>query len=489
MSCLESADQLERAAAECQAILTECPTDATTRGYVAHLQLKMGRPEDAIQTVSEALPRKNNHDCTWFERRPGRRLDNSELAMGDLNVALFQDADTAGAYLLRSRLHLSSRQFDQTIADVDQYHRTAGQSVESVSLKATALRGKRVPEEAAKILTAAMQDGLDHPLVKFQRADCLAEAGKLELALEDCDSVISQFPEAAAAYVVRAAVHLQSGRHEAALEDAVKAVELGMEVPRVILVLGLAKAAAGDPEQGEEDLTRAVQLDPEDVGALFHRARLRTLLGNDDAAIDDLSAAIRCHPDWSDALVQRGFLQLKTERPDAAMEDFEAAIRIAPRMAEAYRGRAGAHVLKGHKAEALADLDKAVMLDPDNVACRLARTNLLLCEDDRQGAKADLDAALQISPDLIPALFQRAQLYLSLGEHGAARRDFDAILSRRRKPRSPLSDAASPGNRLAISKSRKRTLARRLRLHRRMPNALKCSGWSERLSGPRQSAL
>ena len=55
VSCLESADQLERAAAECQAILAEFPADATTRGYLAHLQLRMGRPEDAIQTVSEAI--------------------------------------------------------------------------------------------------------------------------------------------------------------------------------------------------------------------------------------------------------------------------------------------------------------------------------------------------------------------------------------------------------------------------------------------------
>ena len=428
VSCLEAADQLERAAAECQAILAESPADAATRGYLAHLQLRMGRPEDAIRTVTQALATEEQPRLYLVRAQARTAMGQFQSAMADLNSALSLDADSAGAYLLRSRLHMDARQFDETIADVDQYHRTAGPSFESLLIKSAALRAKGVPDEAAKVLTEVTRDGIDHPLLKIQRAECLTDAGKLELALEECDGVIRQIPEAGVAYVARAAVHLQSGRHEAALQDAERAVELGVESARVYLLLGLAKAEAGELEQGEENLTRALQFDPEDLGALYHRARLRALLGRDEAAIDDLSATLCHYPDWGEALVQRGYLRLKTEQVDAAMEDFEAAVRASPGMAEAYQGRANAHLLKGNTAESLADLNQALAIDPENVACRLARTNLLLRDDDRQGAKADLDAALQVRPELIPALFQRAQLNLSLGAFGAARNDFEAII-------------------------------------------------------------
>lgn len=429
VSCLETADQLERAAAECQAILCGFSGDAATRGYLAHLQWKLGRPEDAIRTVSEAIACDQQSRFYVVRAQAQAAMGQLQLAIDDLNVALSLDASAAEAYLLRSRLYLQTRQFEQALADVDQYHRTAGQSPESVSLKAAALRGKGSAAEAAKMLTDALNEGLEHPALRMQRAECHGESGKLELALEDCNQVIGQFPELASAYALRAALHFESGRNEAALADSERAVELGAEESRVFLVRGLATAAAGDLEGGERDLTHALQLDADDLGALWHRARLRTLLGDPDGAIDDLSAAIGRRPDWCDPLVQRGFLHLSAERPAAAQEDFEAALRLAPHNAEAYHGRARVQMLKGNKTEALADLDKAVMLDPDNVACRLARTNLLLCEDDRLGAKADLDAALQVSPDLVSALYQRAQLHLSLGEHSAARRDFDAILA------------------------------------------------------------
>ena len=55
VSTFESAGRHEHAAAECQSILNEHPDDATTLGYLAHLQLEMGRPADAIETIDRAL--------------------------------------------------------------------------------------------------------------------------------------------------------------------------------------------------------------------------------------------------------------------------------------------------------------------------------------------------------------------------------------------------------------------------------------------------
>ncbi len=428
VSCLEGADQLERAAAECQAILVEFPNEAMTLGHLAHLQLRMSRPEDALTTTSEALAHESHSQLHLVQAQARVALGQFDLAITDLDRAVAQDANTAEAYLLRARLHLHRGEFDRALSDIDDYQRTADKSIESLYLQAVAFRGKGEIDAAIEVLDVTGNEAEEALMLRVHRADFLAEAGKLELALADCDLVIDRFPGFAPAYSTRAAVHLEGGRSEAAMEDAELAMELGLTTSRNFMIRGLAKAAAEDYEQADEDLSQAIDLDEENVLARYNRGRLRAARDDLSAAIEDFSAAIGHNPDWSDARVQRGFLQLAEEQPDAALADFEAAIQVSPTMAEAYRGRALVHQQQGRKPEALADLNKAVLLDPDNVACRMARTTLLLDESDTDAAKADLDAALQLAPDLIPALFQRGQLHLSLGEHEAARRDFDAVL-------------------------------------------------------------
>jgi tetratricopeptide (TPR) repeat protein len=427
-SCLDAAGRLEHAAAECQAILTRWPEDAMTLGYLAQLQLRLERPQDALATANQALDRKSHAQLYVVRAQALVTLGQFDRAMTDLNRAVAKDADTAGAYLTRARLFLRCEKYDRALADIQQYHRVAGRSLESLFLKASALRAQGKLDAAVKVFGAALKEAPDHPVLRTYRADFLAQAGKLESARADCDAVIERFPEFAPAYNTRAAVHLESGLVEAALADAERAVELGLATSQTLMIRGLAQAAAGKLDQAAADFDQAIELDAQNAFAWYHRARLHAVQDDHQAAIADCSAALELHPDWSEALVQRGFWQLAVEQIEAALTDFEAAIGISPSMAEAYRGRAYVHQQQGRAAAALADLNKAVLLDPDNVACRMARTALLLDESDADAAKDDLDAALQLAPDLIPALFQRGQLHLSLGEHEAACRDFDAIL-------------------------------------------------------------
>ena len=427
-SALESAGRFEHAAAECQAMLADFPDDVSTLGYLAHLQLAMGRPQDALATVSQALEREEQSKLFFVRARVKFALEQFDAALSDLNVVLFQEPDSVDVYLLRARIYLQRENYEKAIADLEQYHRSAVGSIESLSLLATAYRGSGTIAKAVGVYDQALIETPDHPVLKIQRAELLAESGKLELAREDCESVLGQFPDFAYAYATRAAIHLESGRHEAALHDGERAGDLGMDNSRLSLILGLAKAAGGNLELGEAELTRATELDSTNGKAWFHRGCLKAMRGEFSAAIDDMTMAIECYSDWQEALVHRGFLRMAIEQPDAAWDDFERAIQLSPGMADAYRGRAAVHTAKKNTAQALADLNKAVLLDPDNAACRLARTHLLLSEGERDAAKADLDSALQLEPDLIPALFQRAHLHLSLGQYEAARQDFDDVL-------------------------------------------------------------
>lgn len=432
----EAADQLERAAAECQAILRDLPNEAYTLGHLAHLQLRMGRPQDALKTATRALALEELPELFVVCAQSRFALEQYERAMSDCNRALFADANTADAYWLRARLYWMRANYPRAVADLEQVHRTAGKTVESVDMMAGALRALGKPEEAIAMFDAALQDAPDHPLLKVRRAAFLADCGKLELALAGCDAVIAQFPDLDEAFATRASIHLEGSRAEAALADAQRAMELGLENSRVVMMRGMANASLGNWEEGRLDLTAAIEMDAENSIAYFHRARLHALQENLPAAIADWCAVVRLCPDWAEARAQRGFLHLAADEIDDALQDFEAAIRLAPAMAEAYRGRAAVHQQRGKLDQAMADLNKAILLDPDNVASRLARSSLRLADNDADGARADLDAALLAAPNLDAALFQRGHLYLTQGDYEAARRDFDAIL--RQQPDAPM---------------------------------------------------
>ncbi len=432
----EGADQLERAAAEYQSILRDFSENADILGHLAHLQLRMGRPQDALETATHALALEELPALFVVCAQSRFALEQYERAMSDCNRALFADANAADAYWLRARLYWMRENYSRTVADLEQVHRTAGKTVDSVDLMASTLRALGKPEEAVAVFDAALQDAPDHPLLKVRRAAFLADCGKLELALEDCDAVIDQFPDLEEAFATRAGIHLEGLRPEAALADAERAMELGLDNSRVVMMRGMAKASLGNLEEGRLDLTAAIEMDAENSLAYYHRARLQTLQEDLPDAIADWCAVVRLCPDWAEAHAQRGFLYLATDEIDDALQDFEAAIRQAPAMAEAYRGRAAVHQQRGRLDRAMADLNKAILLDPDNVASRLARSSLRLADNDADGARADLDAALLAAPDLDAALFQRGHLHLTQGDYEAARRDFDAILQQ--QPDAPM---------------------------------------------------
>ncbi len=426
--CLSAAGLWERAAAECQAVLKDSPADGDTRALLARLQLQLSRPADAVATATQGLLLEEQAELYLVRALANFELEKFDQSVSDVNVALFADANLAEAYLLRARLRLGFGNFAGAVEDVGYLHRMWGISNASVYVRTVALRAMGETSRAIELVDEVLQAAPQEPFLLGLRADLLADTGKYELALVDCDAVIAEHPSFVTPYLTRAAIHLECDRPRDAIEDVERTISLGGESARGYMLRGLAKDACGETEEGILDLTQAVELDQENSVVYFHRARLRVKSNDYESAIEDYSAALRLNPEWSDALVQRGYLYLYQDEIAAATEDFEAAIAHAPRWAEALRARAALYVQTDRKSEALNDLNQALELEPDNVGCRLMRAEVLLSQRDQADAKSDLNEALHLVPDFVPALFQRAHLHLSLGDHEAARKDFDAIL-------------------------------------------------------------
>jgi len=427
-SFLEQAEQQERAAGVCQQLVNDFPAFTEIYGFLAHLQLNMNRPQDALQTMLSA-PEDGRSARYWLTRaRVAVELQDMGSAMGYLNTAILQDHAFPDPYLKRARFLAAQQKYSAALDDVVRYEKLVGLTLESTQIKAGLFRKLGQIDQAITVFSEAIAQHPDHALFLLLRADYLADAGKLELARADCDSIIQKYPEFGAAYELRARINIDSGDADMAIEDSDQSLGKGHKTSPAYMYRGVAKLMNDDPDGAFSDLLQACEIDPENVVARYHLARVKAVQGLHDDAVADLSAVMQSAPEWPDPRIARGFLSLTNGDLKTAASDFDEVLRLAPQCVDAYRGRSLVHEAKEQPQEALRMLDKALLLDPDDPACRLNRSNLLLADNDLAAARKDLDSVLSSAPDLLPALLSRAHVRMYLGDLSAAQKDFDLIL-------------------------------------------------------------
>jgi tetratricopeptide (TPR) repeat protein len=430
IDCLERTGQLERAAAACQRMVAEFPRQTEFQGNLAHLQWRLGQSQVALATINHALEQQEQAKHYYTRAAILASLDRIDPAVSDLNRALFQDANFGPANLLRAKIRLRQQRWEDALADLQQYHRTNGRTVESISLQIHCLAVLGRAKDAEEVYAASVQDAPENMPLRLLRAEFLARSGKLELARQECDTVLDMDRESVPALLTRAAVLLENGQFGDALQDAERVMDRTQEQPlgRSYLIRGLAHTALGEHETAMLDLGTALELDPRDSLTAFHRGRLLFQSGDYQQAIRDLSVALEQHPAWEEARIMRGYALLGAKQFPEALAEFDRTVQDFPSLAEAYNGRAQVRLAMNDKSEALEDLNKAVLLAPENVAYRLNRSRVLVDQHELELAKQDLDQSLTVDPKCVPALFQRAHVQLTLGQYTSARRDFDRLI-------------------------------------------------------------
>lgn len=421
-------DQVERAASICQQLVQWFPQFAEAYAFLAHLQLDMERPKDAEKTLSSA-PRENRTARFWLTfARVAQALDDIDVAHSYINTAILLDYDYAEAYLVRAGLFQRQEKYAAALEDLTTIENRGYLSFQLISMKVNLLNQLHQADQAIAAITNALQKLPEHPVLLLMRADALTNAGKFELAKEDCDALLARSPNFSMALEMRARIHLEEENALAALADADQAIANGHDSSQIYVYRGVSKMLLQEFVQAEEDLEVACEKNPDNVIAKFHLSRAKAALGQSEGAIAALDQALTLAEDWAYARMIRGYLHLNQGDLDLATADFDRAIQQSPSLVHAYRGRSIVHRLKGENREALAMLDKALLLDPDDTDCRMDRSQILLTEDDLKRATKDLDSVLSSLPDLLPALLSRAQLKLQLGKIDDAQKDFDAIL-------------------------------------------------------------
>jgi tetratricopeptide (TPR) repeat protein len=420
--------QIERAASECQKYILRHPKLAHPYATLSSLQFRLGLHAESLMSINQALVLKE--DAEFFQAQAGilAEMERFPEAMSAVNTAIFLNRDCALAYELRAKLQLRATNYADAIEDLNQYHRCAGKSAQSLELQTTALRALGRLADAEQAYRTAIEESPHNLALRVELADFLGRSGRPESARQECDRILELSPHLGVAYAIRSAAEVEMSQFEEAIRDADRAVERGAIGPKTLLVRGAAKASLGRMEEALADLDACVETAPRYALGRYHRGRLYKQREEYSSAIADLTAALEVLPEWADAFVERGYALLAQGEHAEARQDFEQAIKHAPSLSDAYAGRGIASLLEGKKTAALEDLNKAVLLDPNNLRGRMQRAGLLLEQLEADRAAEDLDQILAAQPDFEPALWQRAHLHLQQGKFVDAKRDFDRLI-------------------------------------------------------------
>lgn len=251
---------------------------------------------------------------------------------------------------------------------------------------------------------------------KLQRVRELADAGRLDEALELARAVVSattpRFPMA----------EVTLGdllRRRGALDEAAAAYRAVLRThPDCVKAharLGDYYASQGRWPDAAEEYRAVIDLESEASQAHFDLARALSRMDQFDAAILEYQEAIRSDPGFAPAHFEAGLLLAKQRRFEESVSYFEQALKYDPRLTEAYLNLGSVLTQLKRVPEATARLQQAVDVDPESFEARVSLGALLTAENKHREALAQFQAARRLKPD-DPSIQERiSQLEAMLG--------------------------------------------------------------------------
>jgi Putative Zn-dependent protease, contains TPR repeats len=225
---------------------------------------------------------------------------------------------------------------------------------------------------------------------QLQKADQLAQKGKVPDAIKVLNALILSDPLMPEPYLRRAYIQMQSKQSAAAVTSCEMVIKLKPTNAEAYYCRALAYTDIGKPDDALADLTEAIRLEPKYTFAYEKRAAIYTALGKKQEAEADLKIIGKA-PAPPPAEAKPAVAEVKAPEPPAAPEPPD------PLLVALQEGSAFAKANQPEKA--IESYTKALALKGDLPATLVDRAKLYHQTGKFPLAIADYTAALQLKPD------------------------------------------------------------------------------------------
>jgi protein O-mannosyl-transferase len=207
------------------------------------------------------------------------------------------------------------------------------------------------------------------PLAYLNRADYYGSLSQFELAQNDFDLVVTQWPDDVMGYLLRGRNQLSLGRYAGVVDDETHVInayaptDQRLQGPNVLfqalLYRSVALLSQNRVAEAISDATAALVMRPEDSEAMKQRGDAYVQAADFKAAIGDYTRAIGQLSIDGDLYNRRGFCYMNLKEFKSALADFDQAIALSPQVGQIYNNRAFVQLILGNRAASLQDARKA----------------------------------------------------------------------------------------------------------------------------------
>ncbi|MDE2489883.1 MAG: tetratricopeptide repeat protein [Elusimicrobia bacterium] len=169
-------------------------------------------------------------------------------------------------------------------------------------------------------------------LASLERAEALAQDGRLDEAARLCDAVLAEAAEDAAALNLKGFCLAAGGRPAEALPFFKRARLHLPTYPAIRYNLGKALEETGDAAGALAEYDEVLRLDGGHAGARRSRAALRALSGDESGAAADFDELLRREPEDARGFFLRGAWRLSAGRFRESLPDLERALALDPEL-------------------------------------------------------------------------------------------------------------------------------------------------------------
>ena len=244
--------------------------------------------------------------------------------------------------------------------------------------------------------------------VALARAYAHHQAGRLEEARADYESLLAREPRHFDALHLLGVLALQTARPAEAVEHFSRALQVDPASAATHNNLGEAQRRVGRLAQAEACFREAVLRDPAYADAHFNLGALLRRLGRREEAAASYRSAIASKPAFAEAHLRLGETLNALGHPEQAIEALRAALALDANLAEAHSSLGVALSDAGRLDEALAACQRAVALKPELAVAHFNAGNVLR-------EKGFLDEAIAAYRAAIEHDAQLAEAYNNLG--------------------------------------------------------------------------
>ena len=396
-------------------------------------EIKNGNANGAIVYLKGALEADENYlDARQQLAIAYIDAGKIEPAERELQKVLQKNPAKIELKLLLAKVYNLLKKPDDALKVIDEYLAVKSYDSDALEYKGIAYAIKRMPSEAERFFTQALQVDPKRESTRIELAVLYTSLGRHADARKQMEAILLNNPSNIKACNLLAQEEKARGSKEKAIEQYRKVASLNKEDASPLYAIGIINIEQNDlvnaekvateltqqfPKRSETarlkgiisfkknnlsdaeaNLQSSIKLQPSLEG-YYYLGLTQHAMGLFESAISQFNAILGRSPAHEPSQLMIAMIMLQQKRVDDAIEKVTAALKSNPDSAQAHNLLGSAYIAKGKFDDGMRELKIASQLDPSIADTNVKKGILNLSRGDSLAAGGDFQAALRAQPE------------------------------------------------------------------------------------------